>query len=141
MDILFFLFHKLGTILFKISFFDSAEVISIDEPKFYDLHRTKTHIFYSINRSRPNFNWPRIKFFNIFSGFFFMPPPPSGTSATVAQGTSYIPMSVNFLVPLLVPLACDSVQHKAQVPYRHNARALRHKFLSSKVSVGKRICL
>ena len=56
------------------------------------------------------------------SGFFFLCPP-SGTSATVAQGTSYIPMSVNFLVPLLVPLACAAVQHKA------------------KVSVGKSFCL
>ena len=80
-------------------------------------------------------------FFKDMRRVFFYAPPPSGTSATVAQGTSYIPMSVNFLVPLLVPLACDAVQHKAQVPYRHNAQALRHKFLSSKVSVGKSFCL
>ena len=55
------------------------------------------------------------------TGFFFMlpppPPRPSGTSATVAQGTSYIPMSVNFLLPLY---------------------SIRHKFLSAKVSACKR---
>ena len=69
-------------------------------------------------------------------GFFFCPPPLSDTSATAAQGTSYIPMSVNFLVPLACAASCvDSVCKST------STLSAQCTSTAAKVSVGKSFCL